>query len=71
MDTTKRAEDVLSANPQVRYFNGRRGYVRCEVTAKAWKTDYRVLPYVTKPGAPIATHTSFTIEPGRLVLEKS
>jgi alkaline phosphatase D len=70
-DSTKRAEDVLSANPQVRYFNGRRGYVRCEVTAQSWRTDYRVVPYVTKPGAPIRTHSSFTVEPGRLVLAKS
>jgi alkaline phosphatase D len=71
MDSTKRAEDVLSANPQVRYFNGQRGYVRCEVTAQSWRTDYRVLPYVTRPGAPITTHSSFTVEPGRLILTRS
>jgi alkaline phosphatase D len=67
---TERAETILKNNPQIRFFNGRRGYVRCEVTPKSWQTDYRTVEYVTKPGAPIGTKASYRIEPGRLEPEK-
>lgn len=70
-DSTERSAAVLSANPQIRYFNGRRGYVRCQITPKSWRSDYRLIPYVTKPDAPVATHTSFVVEPGRLAVEKA
>jgi alkaline phosphatase D len=70
-DTNERSTAVISANPQIRYFNGRRGYVRCEVSAKSWRTDYRAVDYVAKAGAPIQTKASFQIEPGRLTVEKA
>lgn len=70
-DTSERAAAVLSANPQIRYFNGRRGYVRCEVAPKSWRADYRLLDYVTKPGSPVTTRASFAVEPSRLVVEKA
>lgn len=70
-DTNDRTEKMLAVNPQIRYFNGRRGYVRCEVTPKTWRTDYRLLDYIVKPGSPIATKASFTVEPGRLRVEKA
>lgn len=70
MDMTERAETVLKNNPQIRFFNARRGYVRCEVTPSSWRTDYRTVEYVTRPGAPIETKASFRIEPGRLTAER-
>lgn len=70
-DTAERADRMLPVNPQIRYFNGRRGYVRCEVTPKLWRTDYRLVDYVTRPGAPVATKASFTVEPGRLTVERA
>jgi len=70
-DMTERVEKMLPVNPQIRYFNGRRGYVRCEVTPQLWRTDYRLVDYVTKPGAPVATKASFTVEPGRLTVERA
>jgi alkaline phosphatase D len=71
VDMSERAETVLRNNPQIRYFNGRRGYVRCEVTPTSWRTDYRTVEYVTRPGAPLGTKASFRIEPGRLAVEKA
>jgi alkaline phosphatase D len=71
VETSERSTGVLSANPQICYFNGRRGYVRCEVSAKSWRTDYRPVGYVAKAGAPIQTKASFQIEPGRLTVEKA
>jgi alkaline phosphatase D len=71
LEMNERAEGVLKANPQVRYFNGRRGYVRCDVSAQSWRTDYRCVDYVTRPGAPITTKASFSVAPDKLVVEKA
>jgi len=61
-DKKKSRERMLEGNPHLEFYNGRRGYARCEVTADAWRTDYRVLPYVEEPGAPVSTHTSFVVD---------
>ena len=70
-DMTPRGEDVLRVNPQIRYFNARRGYVRCEAAPTSFRADYRLVDYVTRPGAPVATKVSWTVEPGRLIPERS
>ena len=64
-DTTAGGETVLRENPHFRFFNAQRGYVRCTVTPGQWRADYRVLPYVTSPGAPASTRASFVTEAGR------
>jgi alkaline phosphatase D len=55
---------VLDENPHIRFFDNQRGYVRCRLTPEEWRTDYRVVPYVKRPGAPIRTRASFVIENG-------
>ena len=60
-----RVAAFLPDNPHVRYYNGQRGYVSCTVTPKAWQADYRIVPFVTKPGAPVSTHARFIVESGR------
>lgn len=62
---------LLSENPFVKYFNAERGYVRCEVTPKEWRTDYRTVPFVTKRGAPLHTRASFVVESGRPKLNRA
>lgn len=57
-------EVILAANPHMKFFNAQRGYVRCHVTPSEWRTDFRVLPYVTKPGAPISTRATYVVENG-------
>lgn len=61
----------LAENPHLKFFNAQRGYVKCSVTRKQWRTDYRILPYVTRPGAAISTRASFAIEEGRAGLQKA
>jgi alkaline phosphatase D len=61
-DTRPRVERIRAANPHIRFYNGRRGYVRCRVTENAWRTDLRTVPYVARPGAPIATLRSFAVD---------
>ena len=48
-----RYEAYLPENPHVHFYNNQRGYVRCLLTPDKWQTDYRVLPFVEKPGADI------------------
>jgi len=55
----------LGINPHARYLNSRRGYVRLRVTRERLQADFRVLPYVTRPDAPIRTDATFIVESGR------
>ncbi|WP_423800427.1 alkaline phosphatase D family protein [Neobacillus sp. SAB-20_R2A] len=57
-DTAK----TLADNPHIKFFNNYRGYVRCQVTPEQWRTDYRVVPFVTELGADISTRASFVYE---------
>lgn len=63
-------DTLLSENPFVKYQNGERGYVRCEVTPQSWRSDYRTVPYVTRRGAPQNTRASFVVESGRPMLNR-
>ena len=67
----KALQSIYSENPFVKFHNKERGYVRCEVTPDQWRTDYRTVPYVTKPGAPVNTRASFIVESGRPALQKA
>ncbi|WP_413303481.1 alkaline phosphatase [Bacillus sp. 1P10SD] len=60
----KRADTdkILGLNPHIKFFNDYRGYVRCRVTPERWQADYRVVPYVSVPGADISTKATFVFE---------
>jgi alkaline phosphatase D len=62
--TPKDLDRILAENPFLKFHNAERGYVRCELTSKLWRTDYRTVPFVDQPGAPITTRASFVIEAG-------
>lgn len=64
-DTSPGRDALASQLPHIPYYNVQRGYVRCEVTAEQWRTDFKVVPYVSRPGAPIRTDASFLVESGR------
>lgn len=61
----RQMERIQTENPFVKFYNAQRGYVRCEVTPRAWRSDYRVVEKVSTPGAPIQTCRSFVVESGR------
>ncbi|WP_031465474.1 alkaline phosphatase D family protein [Sciscionella sediminilitoris] len=66
-DTNKDTAGILKENPHVKFYNGQRGYVRTKFTPSEVRADYRVVPYVSRKGAPISTRASFTVadrEPG-------
>ena len=70
IDQPKTLEHLLPENPCVKFHNSERGYVRCEVTPGQWRTDYRTVPFVTRPGAPLQTRASFVVEDGRPRLQR-
>lgn len=62
IDIGARGAELLAANPDLKFCNGQRGYARVEVDTQMWRTDFRVLPYVSRPGAPISTRASYVVE---------
>ncbi|HEY1067618.1 MAG TPA: alkaline phosphatase D family protein [Pirellulales bacterium] len=62
---------LLSENPFVKFHNAERGYVVCRVTPEQWRTDYRTVQFVDKPGAPLQTRASFVVENGRKGLQQA
>jgi alkaline phosphatase D len=57
--------EALSQNPQLKFFNANRGYVRCTMTPSILTSDFRTVPYVSRPDAPVETKASFVVESGR------
>jgi len=57
--------EMLAENPFVKFFNGQRGYVTCELSPDELRADYRVVDYVTQPDSPISTRASFLVENGK------
>ncbi|MBL8852243.1 MAG: alkaline phosphatase D family protein [Planctomycetaceae bacterium] len=69
-----RVEDyapLYSEFPNVKYHARKSGYVACEVTPTEWKTWYREMDYVTRPGAPLLTPAKFVVPAGSAKLERA
>jgi alkaline phosphatase D len=64
-DTNAAVQRAMSENPHVRFHNNQRGYVRCAVTADRLRAEFRVVPFVTRPDAPVTTRSSWIVENGR------
>lgn len=58
-------DGVLADNPFVKFYNAERGYVRCELTPESWRTDFRVVPFVSRQEGPCLTRASYRVENGR------
>jgi alkaline phosphatase D len=63
--------NLLAKNPCIKYHNRQRGYVRCHVTPKDWKSDYVIVEDVLKPGGAIGTGASFVVEAGKPGVQKA
>ncbi|TVU63979.1 alkaline phosphatase [Paenarthrobacter nitroguajacolicus] len=57
-------DPTMAWNPHLKFYNDNRGYVNTRITKDALTADFRVLDYVTTPGAPVRTKKSFTINDG-------
>jgi len=45
----------------VKFANTQRGYLRARISRQELRADFRVLPYVDRPGAPVSTRQSFVV----------
>lgn len=57
-------DKLTQANPHMRFYNGRRGYVTVALDEDGARADFRTVPYVTTPGAPVTTAASYVTEAG-------
>src|SRR5918995_2610017 len=64
-DKSPLMEAMVSENECVRFANDQRGYVRFDLRPKELRADFRVVEYVSRPGASIKTRASFVVEDGR------
>jgi alkaline phosphatase D len=60
-DTRDGIAAVLAENPHIRYFSNHRGYVRTRVTPDELRADFQVVPFVSRPGAPVQTGATFVV----------
>ncbi|MFD6103498.1 MFS transporter [Nocardia salmonicida] len=61
-DLTDAGRALLAGNPDLKFYNRQRGYVRVDLDHRQWRNDFRVVPYVSRPGAPISTRAIFVVE---------
>jgi alkaline phosphatase D len=64
-DSSPAVAAYLPETPHIHFYNGQRGYVRCDVTPGRMTVDYRVVEKVTVPNSPISTRASFIVENGK------
>ncbi|RRR73085.1 alkaline phosphatase [Streptomyces sp. RP5T] len=57
-------DTYLTANPHLKFYDGRRGYVRVTLDRQQARADFRTVSAVTTPGAPVSTAASFVTEAG-------
>jgi alkaline phosphatase D len=62
---TGRGAASLAANEHIKFYNSQRGYVTATVTPQLWTSEYKIVPFVTRPGAPLETRATFVVEDGR------
>ncbi|MFE6862943.1 alkaline phosphatase D family protein [Nocardia sp. NPDC057668] len=63
-DMNDTGRTLLAANPDVKFFNSQRGYVRVTLDHERLHSDFRVVPYIRRPGAPIATRAGYVVRDG-------
>lgn len=56
--------NLTRANPHLKFYDGRRGYVTVALGQDSARADFRTVSAVTTPGAPVSTAASFVTEAG-------
>ncbi|GAA2352676.1 alkaline phosphatase D family protein [Streptomyces harbinensis] len=57
-------EAMMTVNPHLRFYDGRRGYVLVSLDEQRVRADYRVVSGVTEPGGTVSTAGSFVSRAG-------
>jgi alkaline phosphatase D len=69
--TIKGLDEYLGRNPCTKFHNRERGYIMCDVTAKTYTADYKVIDEVLKPGGKTTSRAKFTVEAGTPKIHKA
>jgi alkaline phosphatase D len=69
-DPNDRMRTQLAENPHIRFHQNRRGYFTCRVNETEWRTDYRSVAYVSKPGAALDVPSRWRLENGKAGIQK-
>lgn len=64
MEINEAGEKIMNENAHVKFYNAQRGYVRCKLTHDEMRTDFKVVPFVSKPNAPVKTRATFVVNNG-------
>ncbi|WP_222721489.1 alkaline phosphatase D family protein [Actinomadura sp. HBU206391] len=56
---------IWLGNPHVKLYNARRGYLSCRMTPAELTSEFKSVPFVRTPGAPLTTTARFVTEAGR------
>jgi alkaline phosphatase D len=54
----------LADNPFLKFNNAQRGYVVCDVTPEAWRTEFKVLDKVSEKGGTLSTRATMVVQSG-------
>ncbi|MFE9247724.1 alkaline phosphatase D family protein [Streptomyces sp. NPDC007088] len=57
-------DTYMAANPHLKFYNGRRGYALVTLGQDAARAEWKTVPAVTTPGAPLTTAGTFVTEAG-------
>ena len=57
--------DATANNPHIKWHANRRGYITCTVEPQKWTAEYRTVPFVSRPDAPVETPTRWELTHGR------
>lgn len=57
-------ETYTRANPHLKFYDGRRGYVTVTLDERQARADFRTLDFVTRPGGSLSTAASFVTAAG-------
>lgn len=60
-----RLNALYSNNPCLKYHDDQRGYVRCTVTSKEWRSEYQAVLDVTRPGGKAERRATYVVAAGK------
>jgi alkaline phosphatase D len=69
-DRSPAIDRILARNPHCRFINNQRGYLACDVNAKRWRTEFKVLDQVSAPGGTLSTRAAFSVAAGEAALHE-
>jgi alkaline phosphatase D len=65
VDQTASFAKIQAANPQLKFNNSQRGYAICDVTPKAYVTEFKVLDAISRRDGKLSTRAKWALEAGK------